>query len=160
MQVRARCEDSSAGAERGRGQSGWLHRPASRPRHCLPVRSQVVLGWHRLSGLPVAIKSYTQGALRDPIMKKFLQREVATLSRLWHPNVVGLLEAVRMRRGLHIVFECLSRGSLQGVMRRLGDKKRGLPEARAWGIFRQLAPAVAYIHSEQVVHRDLKVGDR
>lgn len=82
-------------------------------------------------------------------------RELKSLRKLVHVNIVKLKEVVRVNDELSFVFEYLDKNIFQ-----LYDecKKSGttLPEPVIRVIFYQIANALSYIHKHGFFHRDLK----
>nr|XP_040583223.1 cyclin-dependent kinase 2-like [Lepeophtheirus salmonis] len=86
-------------------------------------------------------------------------REISVLKELDHPNVVQLLEVVHSDQKLYLVFEFLNKD----LKKQLDDMEisdrsvqPGLSEDLAKSYLRQLLDGIAYCHSHQVLHRDLK----
>ncbi|NUN49259.1 MAG: AAA family ATPase, partial [Candidatus Brocadiae bacterium] len=84
------------------------------------------------------------------------KREFSTISRLNHPNIVGVFDFGELSGTLFYVMELLTSTSLQTMLPRPGE-----PLDRA-GIFERLRAvsgvidALGYIHQQHLVHRDLK----
>ncbi|GMF56667.1 unnamed protein product [Phytophthora fragariaefolia] len=130
---------------------------------------------HRLSGTPVAIKSYARlhGARSciavDTIGKRVIgdfggdalewrrvRQEVSVLSKLRaHPNIMRFVEGFETPTKIHAVTELVEGTNLCDVLRRAPGQQ--LPEAQAKGIFRQIAAGVESLHAQRVIHRDLKL---
>jgi serine/threonine protein kinase len=148
------------------------------------AQSVVFLGRCRQSGMAVAVKqikpTIATSLPRDrtiPISKLAANyREVAVLQRLRsngmsHPNIVDLLEVIFDQESVYIVMDhcgmnlseyiarCRSSAldSLLGLSARLS--KLGAPVVPIQmirDIFAQTLSAVAFVHSQLVIHRDLK----
>lgn len=82
-----------------------------------------------------------------------LRREVEVLKSLRHERVVTLLEFYETDSSMYLVMEFLEGGDLFHAIKDRGN----LPEAEARRLFHELCEAVEYLHSENVVHRDLKL---
>jgi serine/threonine protein kinase len=81
------------------------------------------------------------------------RREVLTLGRLTHPNIIQIMDAGRTPAGaLYLGMEYVAGPDLQSAI----DKHGAYPVADAIAILTQLASALAYAHEVGVVHRDLK----
>ena len=87
-------------------------------------------------------------------------QEVNILLELEHPNVLRLETHyefnVRLQKGLAIVTEFCSKGSLQIHLTKLSSKGECLNKELCLLWYSQLAQGLNYIHSKGIVHRDLK----
>lgn len=99
----------------------------------------------------VAIKVLPEEYLNDQERRQRFSREIETLSRLSHPNIVQVFQAGFSQQQPYFVMEYLS-----GLT--LGQFTRSLPLAPkvATEIIRLVASAVQFAHENQVIHRDLK----
>ncbi|KAJ1672439.1 hypothetical protein EV182_007175, partial [Spiromyces aspiralis] len=82
-----------------------------------------------------------------------IEREIKTLSLLYHPHIVRIYDVVRTPRFTMIAMEHIPGGELLQYMRKHGRLKEW--EARYF--FRQIVSAIDYCHSNCVIHRDLKL---
>ena len=81
------------------------------------------------------------------------RREVLTLGRLKHPNIIQIIDAGRTATGaLYLGMEYAAGPDLQTAISRNGP----YPVGDALAILTQLASALAYAHGLGIVHRDLK----
>jgi len=80
--------------------------------------------------------------------------EISALRACRHPHIISLSDAIADVRGsrLYLIFEYLSGGELFDYVIRKGT----LNEAEAATILRDVASAIAHMHSRRVIHRDLK----
>ncbi|CAO2182912.1 unnamed protein product [Urochloa humidicola] len=134
-------------------------------------RSQLLIGHRFASGahsrlfhgiykeLPVAVKFIRQpddeedAELAVQLEKQF-NTEVTTLSLLSHPNVIKLIGACSSPPVFCIITEFLSGGSLRAFLHKQDHKS--LPLDKIISISLDIAHGMAYIHSQGVVHRDVK----
>jgi predicted Ser/Thr protein kinase len=98
-------------------------------------------------GLEVAIKQ----PLDDADAVRF-QIEARLLERLRHPRVVRVVDHFADDEGDYLVMDLVRGPSLDTVLERTGP----LPVAEAVEHIRQACEALAYVHEQQVVHRDVK----
>ncbi|TKW16739.1 hypothetical protein SEVIR_5G319200v4 [Setaria viridis] len=134
-------------------------------------RSQLLIGHRFASGAhsrlfhgiyeeqPVAVKFIRQpddeedAELAAQLEKQF-NTEVSTLSRLHHPNVIKLVGACSSPPVFCVITEFLSGGSLRAFLHKQDHK--ALPLDKIISISLDIAHGMAYIHSQGVVHRDVK----
>ncbi|KAI1285317.1 Testis-specific serine/threonine-protein kinase 3 [Halotydeus destructor] len=85
-----------------------------------------------------------------------LQREVAIISRIQHPNIIRTYDILRTKRKLYIFMEYASGGTVGKYIRKNGF----MPEWSAKIIvFAPMAHALRYLHSLNITHRDLKLDN-
>jgi hypothetical protein len=94
-------------------------------------------------------------AIKQPLLERDALRfriEARLLSRLRHPRVVRVLDNVADEHGDFLVMELVRGPSLATLLEEHG----ALPVADAVEYVRQACEALAYVHQEHVVHRDVK----
>ena len=115
--------------------------------------SQVVLGRHvTLTERQVAIKLLL--SQDDESVERFL-REASIASRLHHPNIVQLYDQGYQQPYHYAVLEYIEGSSLASQIVSSGK----LPIERALQVFRNVAEALDYSHSYNIVHRDVAPGN-
>jgi len=116
------------------------------------AQATVYKGQNKKTGGKVAIKVLESQELEDDELFDALRMEIGLLRQLNHPYVVNVVEVVRDKSYIYIIQECLSGGELFEHLLAKGPFK----EDYALAIFAQVCLAVEYLHSVDVVHRDLK----
>lgn len=81
-----------------------------------------------------------------------LEREIAVMKLLEHPNIVRLYDVWENRNELYLIMEYVDGGELFHYV----DERKGLPEDETVYIFRQIVSALLYCHRMLICHRDLK----
>lgn len=79
-------------------------------------------------------------------------REVKSLRRMNHPNIVKLKEVIRENDVLHFIFEYMECNLYQLTK----DRSKLFPEAQIRNWCFQIFQALAYMHQRGYFHRDLK----
>ena len=100
------------------------------------------------SGAAVAVKIVRAG---DPELGRRVAQEARALERLDNPGLVRLLHAGLVGSQAYLVMELVSGSTLDRELRRgpLGPDRTAVLGAR-------LAGALAYVHQQGIVHRDVK----
>ncbi|CAF2816898.1 unnamed protein product [Rotaria sp. Silwood2] len=111
----------------------------------------VKLATHCDTQQKVAIKIIDKSRL-DPSDHKKLEREIVVMKSLIHPYIIRLYEVMESKNLIYLVTEYAANGELLDLLIR----EKRLSEPKAKEKFRQLVLAVEYIHSKNIVHRDLK----
>jgi len=111
---------------------------------------EVHLGVPR-TGRKVAVKLLSPAASRDADTVARFKREADTARRLAHPSIVRIVEVGSSRGRHYITMELVRGGSLRGLLRR-----EDAPPAQVLGVLAEVATALAYAHTQGVVHRDVK----
>ncbi|KAG0651271.1 Serine threonine-kinase HSL1 [Hyphodiscus hymeniophilus] len=89
------------------------------------------------------------GVRRMPIG---IEREVAIMKLIQHPNIMRLYDIWENRTEIYLVLEYVDGGELFGVITANGK----LTETEAITYLRQILAGVGYCHSLNICHRDLK----
>lgn len=97
------------------------------------------------------VTSGSNGGIYDEYKRKFT-REALNLSRLQHPNVIKVIESFEANNTVYYVMEYISGGSLDDYI----AKSNGLKEGEAIRIIKQIGSALSFMHSQNMLHLDLK----
>lgn len=82
-------------------------------------------------------------------------REVQSLKKLSHPNIVKLKEVIRERDELFFVFECLDKNMYE-LTKEMKQRGRLLSESRIRSYMYQMLAGLAHMHKVGFFHRDMK----
>jgi serine/threonine protein kinase len=104
---------------------------------------------------PVAVKILSPLLCRNPKILGRFEREARQLSTLNHPNVIKLLAVGRSGAQPFIVMPFIEGTTLGQHVRAKGR----LSSEEALAILRQLCAGLGYLHSQGLVHRDVKPGN-
>lgn len=102
----------------------------------------------------VAIKLLRTSLTRDPGARSLLAREAAKSKRLSHPNIIRIHDLNHDGDDWFLVMELLEGEPLSRIVQRA--KPNGLKWKGCVAVLRQVADALAYSHSQGIVHADLK----
>jgi serine/threonine protein kinase len=89
----------------------------------------------------------------DEVSVEEIKNEIEVMKKLEHPNVIHVKEYFVQSGKFYIVMSCLRGGELLDALLDLGNYN----EEDAKTIARQLLDALAYMHVNNVTHRDLKL---
>ena len=126
----------------------------------------------------VAIKSVTRSKLSDKLLEN-LEGEISILKSMRHTNIVDLRDCIYTQEHIHLIMEYCPGGDLSQYIKRQGDvapwdgdldknplaaaqrakfphpADGGLNDAMVRSFLAQLASAVRFLRSRDVVHRDI-----
>jgi serine/threonine protein kinase len=110
---------------------------------------------HRRMKRVVALKTLTGEAARSPRFTERFQREVETVARLSHPNIVMAYDADEADGVPFLVMEFVDGRDLSHEVLEGGP----LSPAAAVDRILQAGRGLAYAHAQGIVHRDIKPGN-
>lgn len=105
----------------------------------------------------IAVKVLSKDFQANPDSFIALQRESKKAQQLAHPNIVTVYDFDRDGPNVFMTMELLEGEPLDQLIRRL--RPATLPTQQALSIIEQMARALAYAHSENIVHSDFKPGN-
>jgi len=107
-------------------------------------------------GKDYAIKVMEKKFIMKEGKAKEVQMERRVLSDVDHPNVVRLYFSFHDKDHLYMVLDLCPGGELARVIRHYRKDNRSLPEADARFYLAEITHAVQYLHSINIIHRDVK----
>lgn len=111
------------------------------------------LALQKLSRRLVAIKSINKKFLKDEHSMRKIDNEISLLLVMRHKSVVKLFETFETEKHYLFVMELCAGGDLLSYVR----KRRKLNETLAKYLFKQIIEGIGYIHSKNILHRDIKL---
>ena len=116
---------------------------------------KVNLGLHILTGRIVAIKSFNKNNLKNERAKSKIYHEINLMKNLRHSSIVKLLDTFETKNYILIIMENISGGDLLSFVK----KRTKLNEKTCKFIFKQLLQAIKFIHTKNIIHRDIKLDN-
>lgn len=116
---------------------------------------KVTLGIHKLTGKYVAIKTIDKTLIQDDYSRWKVLQEVHLLKKIWHSNIIRLLEVFESQKHLLMVMEYAGGGDLLKFLKERGPMK----ESDAKFVFKQIVYGLSHIHCWSVLHRDIKLDN-
>jgi calcium-dependent protein kinase len=113
---------------------------------------EVRLCYHRESNNKRAVKIIRKDLMTSEVLRTNLEKEIAILRSLDHPNIIRIYEFFEEVKRLYIVMEFCKGGELFAEI----VKRKYLTEVHAAHIMHELLITVEYLHERKIVHRDLK----
>ena len=106
----------------------------------------------RLAGETIAIKFVLPSISREPRLREKFKREVLVARKLTHPNVVRIYDIGEHHGMLFISMELIAGRTVEEIL----SQKKQFTVEEFLELFHQFTSALAYIHSQNVLHRDIK----
>ena len=92
-------------------------------------------------------------------IKKTLDKrnEINILSKLHHPNLVQYISSCSDDEGIYIIMEFCIYGDLYSLLHMVKKKRVYVNEDIIWDIAYQCLLGLEYLHSQHIIHRDIKL---
>ena len=87
--------------------------------------------------------------------KQSLIKEIKILKKIDHKNIIKLYEAIDTSKYVYLSTEYIAGPSLLKYLKSKPDRK--MDEIEIKHIWKQVIQAVAYLHSKNITHRDIKL---
>jgi serine/threonine protein kinase len=114
--------------------------------------ARVYKGYHEDLARYAAIKVIAWGLVEDQEFTSRFRREAQAIASLRHPHIVTIYDFGKYEHGYYLVMEYIDGQDLETLIAR-GEP---LPPATIQSIITQIAEALDYTHSHNVIHRDVK----
>ncbi|KAF2969207.1 hypothetical protein GQX73_g4325 [Xylaria multiplex] len=113
---------------------------------------RVYLAKHRESGYICALKMLKKEEIRREKAELHVRREIEVHSNLRHPGILGFYGWFHDSHRIFIILEYAAGGELYRILQREGS----FSEQRAAQYIAQVASSLIYLHSKNIMHRDMK----
>ncbi|CAG2102155.1 unnamed protein product [Medioppia subpectinata] len=100
-----------------------------------------------------AVKIIDCTKVSNDYRERFLPRELYALKKLNHRFIATVFETFLVSNRMFMVMELATGGDLLDILK---ENEGPLENSKSRVMFRQIAEALKYMHSEGIVHRDLK----
>ena len=95
-------------------------------------------------------------SLSDEEVAEALEWEVARLGTSSHPGIVQFHGICHKEGAPYLVMEFCHQGSLQAALQKGQKDGQPIPASRLWQWMTEISQALAYLHGQGMLHRDLK----
>jgi serine/threonine protein kinase/tetratricopeptide (TPR) repeat protein len=100
----------------------------------------------------VALKILNAHAVMEPEGRVRFQREAVLAARLSHPNLITIMDGGEADGILYLAMELIDGETLHRMIRRVAP----IPWAQALALVSRMAAGLAHLHSQDILHRDIK----
>ena len=107
-----------------------------------------------------ATKMIEYSKIKDPKILNYLKNEIQIMKELNHPNIIKLHEVLYTKRNIYLIMEYCNGGSLLDLLNQHTKQYRKPFSIKIIQYFmRQIIEGLAYIHSNKIIHRDIKLAN-
>ena len=120
--------------------------------------SKVFLATKINNGQKYAIKKIDKSYLNDKHYKKYVNNEIFILRNINNEYTIKLYDLVMDLNYIYLVFEYCNGGDLEMCLKKqLELHKQAFSQEAVQHIMRQVIAGFVYLHSSQILHRDIKL---
>lgn len=116
----------------------------------------IVLSYDTLNHRFLAIKIISLTEITDSKEFEYRKSEIVNMQIANHPNIVRLIDVRRSKSNIYLVMEYCEGGNLESYINERGGR---LSEKEALRILKKIVKGYQYLHSLNIVHRDLKLAN-
>eukprot|EP00002_Diphylleia_rotans_P026697 TRINITY_DN5339_c0_g1_i4.p1 TRINITY_DN5339_c0_g1~~TRINITY_DN5339_c0_g1_i4.p1 ORF type:complete len:680 (+),score=120.42 TRINITY_DN5339_c0_g1_i4:71-2110(+) len=95
----------------------------------------------------------------DVRQRENTMNEIRLLASIKHPNILGYVRSFVDNGHLYIATEYVNSGDLEGELKKRKMISNYMDEETIWKYFVQIASALKFLHSQLILHRDLKAAN-
>lgn len=107
-----------------------------------------------------ATKRLDRAFSEKPENIKRLANEISILKKISHPNIVKLIDLKKTKSHCYIVMEYCNGGDLSGCLKKFkASYHRPFSEEIVQYLMRQIVSGLHFLHSNKILHRDLKLDN-
>ena len=107
-----------------------------------------------------ATKRLDRAFSEKPENVKRLSNEISLLKKINHPNIVRLIDLKKTKSHCYIVMEYCNGGDLSSCLKKYkAAHRRPFSEEIVQYIMRQVVSGLEFLHSNKIIHRDLKLDN-
>ena len=117
--------------------------------------AKVYEGWDRVLAKKVAVKKMHSWLKRYPVEHARFVQEARIVSKLNHPNIVGVHGIIEQGGEIYLIFDFVDGKTLADLLK----EKISLPFEESRQILKGVCEAISYAHKNNIIHRDLKPGN-
>ena len=122
--------------------------------------SKVYLASRIEDGKQCAIKKIDKSYLNDKRYKKYINNEIFILKHINSEYTIKLLDVVVDLNYIYLVFEYCNGGDLEVCLQKqIQLHNEAFSQEQVQHIMRQIIAAFVYLHSAQILHRDIKLDN-
>ena len=107
-----------------------------------------------------ATKKIDKKFVSNPRAKKYLDNEINILKEVDHPNIIKLYKVQETTKFFYLVMEYCNGGGLSDCLEEYQKKyRKPFPEEIVQYLMRQIVSGIHYLHSRNILHRDIKLDN-
>ena len=103
-----------------------------------------------------AMKKIDLSKIKEDKVIKLMENETKVLADLDNPLVVKYYKSFKEDGALFIIMEFMDNGDIGGILKASKTLDKPIPEEKIYDIFIQSMKGLTYIHSKNLIHRDIK----